>query len=587
MSSFLHSLMAVLLALLAFSLVGCGEKTVTVTGVTKVEQSQGCIDCHQSVMSPVTGRYITEEWKLSRHNTSNKAGCADCHEPEAGHPSGCKLCHGGTLVEASKHVTKNPDSAGKCAKCHTSVAGFGLNIYNNVTTNTRINHFSTPTLGSYTAASGSYYSARYVTINYAGSCRSCHNPHDTTSQIEKHHQWARSGKGDVTANPWANRSFRKMGTALPATPETTFGSDCVRCHTTSGFITYLKDKTIAPYGGASETEGREVLGCNACHDDDSGNAYSYKIRSVEPVTAYYNYSATQAGISPDQLPNRMRIRISQIYDDVKTSNVCLACHVGREIGQMIQAADDLNADFTKLGFISSHYLSGGATIFQKSGYEFSGRAYPWGQSLPGSLPYQHSSVGMDNLNGTGTGGPCVTCHLKPGRHTFLPIERSENSDIWLRQATSITSQECAKCHNGTDAGIITAESLNRSKSDFYAALSVLKAGLEAKNMYYRSGSIFFAATGNTRVTNWTGGLTAPASGPDVMGAAFNYVLLNYDFGAYAHNVFYAKRLLYDSIDLIDDGMLNFSTCATIGMDNSAAFGYLCSDNITGNISERP
>jgi hypothetical protein len=581
---FAVSLPLTFLSLLLFALIGCGEKTGVGTGVIKLEASRGCIDCHGARVSSVTGIPVADEWKKSSHNTANGAGCADCHEPEAGHPNSCNLCHGGApssgTAGSANDVSNNPDRDGKCGKCHSSAGGYRNSVYGNMTNDTRVNHFSTPLLAAYTSGA---YKARYVTRNYEKSCRSCHNPHDTSSRIEKYRQWARSGKGDVTASPWASRTFRKLGTNLPATPATSFGSECVRCHTTTGFITYLKDKTIAPYGGPSETEGREILGCNACHDDGAGNAYSYKVRGVGQITAYYNLSTTQAGASPSQ-PNRYRIRIPQTFMDIKTSNVCLACHVGREIGKMIQVVAAQGADFSNLGFVSSHFLTGGASIFQVSGYEFSGRTYPSGQSTPDSFPYLHGSVGVNNQNGTGYSGPCVTCHLKPGRHTFLPVGRAEDPNPWLRQVTAISSPECVKCHDGSTANAVTVVSLNTAKSDFYAALTVLKTMLEAKGLYYRSGSIFNAATGSTRVTNW---VMSPSSGPDIMGATFNYVLLNYDFGAYVHNVFYAKRLLYDSIDLIDDGTLNFSTCASIGMGNTAAFECLCANGITNSFIERP
>jgi hypothetical protein len=127
-------------------------------------------------------------------------------------------------------------------------------------------------------------------------------------------------------------------------------------------------------------------------------------------------------------------------------------------------------------------------------------------------------------------------------------------------------------------------SLNTSKTGFYTTLEVLRTIMATRNLHYRSGSIFNAATGTTRVTNW---IKAPASGADVMGAAFNYVLLNFDYGAYAHNIFYSKRLLYDSIDLLDDLTLNYSTCSTIGPVNTAPFNYLCINGASNNSTERP
>ena len=69
----------------------------------------------------------------------------------------------------------------------------------------------------------------------------------------------------------------------------------------------------------------------------------------------------------------------------------------------------------------------------------------------------------------------------------------------------------------------------------------------------------------------------------------------HDPGAYVHNSKYVKRLLYDSIDWIDDGMLNYSAGATLNAlpaataYKSEAMRYLLpSGYVPGNVSaERP
>ena len=58
-----------------------------------------------------------------------------------------------------------------------------------------------------------------------------------------------------------------------------------------------------------------------------------------------------------------------------------------------------------------------------------------------------------------------------------------------------------------------------------------------------------------------------------MGAAFNYNLLVHDPGAVAHNRFYARRVIYDSIDWMDDNVLNFSVGATLNALDPAVAPY--------------
>ena len=64
-----------------------------------------------------------------------------------------------------------------------------------------------------------------------------------------------------------------------------------------------------------------------------------------------------------------------------------------------------------------------------------------------------------------------------------------------------------------------------------------------------------------------------------MGAAFNFNLLKREPGAYVHNSVYTKRLIWDSVDYIDDGIINNSTGSTLSGLSSQPFyfdavGYL-------------
>jgi len=59
--------------------------------------------------------------------------------------------------------------------------------------------------------------------------------------------------------------------------------------------------------------------------------------------------------------------------------------------------------------------------------------------------------------------------------------------------------------------------------------------------------------------------TGNTTGKNNMGAALNRYMLDtgQEPGAFAHNRYYVKRLLYDSIDWLDDGALNYSVGATL------------------------
>ena len=589
------TLIVFLVTFMTVALSGCGEKTGRASSSTRLEVSETCIGCHESVRSSVTGNLIIEEWKQSSHNLNNWAGCVDCHEPDPGHPSSCNLCHGGTPSGPStSSVTHNPDASGKCAKCHTAKAGYGFSTYNGITVNTLTYHFSTPTLGNYTT--GLYglrgkFPARYVTKNYEKNCRSCHNPHDTTSQMEILRQWSRSGKGNVNAKPWSWYIMRlpdRGTTTLGATPANSFGTDCVRCHTSTGHINYLANKTMAPFGGPSKTEGSEVLACNVCHVD-----YSYVRRKVPQVTAFYNKSTV----------SKIRIRVAVTYPDVGESNLCLNCHVGRENGQVIKelanpvlTTNKVRApsgayDFSNAGLENSHYMTAGATIFRTSGFEFYSSQYYNNPSY-----YGHDKIGVANYNNTGTSGPCVSCHMKPNNHTFSPVTKDNNGII-----TKINSPLCINCHNNGKE--VTGGIIEEQKELFDAAMAALDAMLIVKlNAHFfpespymftndKDYNYFPVADGsgcyNYPVKNWqTGGTSTftvkynpstpnspptctytskvdvpgtPGTGPNNLGAAYNYNLLWHEFGAFVHNRTYAKRLIYDSISWLYDNDVRKTT----------------------------
>jgi hypothetical protein len=128
--------------------------------------------------------------------------------------------------------------------------------------------------------------------------------------------------------------------------------------------------------------------------------------------------------------------------------------------------------------------------------------------------------------------------------------------------TGITSNSCGSCHAG--AYELTPAKLNEEVEGFHAALETLEVALEAKGIFFQARSPYFFVSADPAAVafvNWntvaTGlGLPAVPGYKDVMGAAFNYNLLHHDPGAYAHNRVYTKRLIFDSIDFIQNGVLD-------------------------------
>lgn len=559
-----HLLVLMIIGVIIGGVCGCtggggGDVTVTPSQPgaafpTLNAASQVCAGCHAKNVAPVyidaSGAVvpgsptIVQEYVNARHNTEAFATCAQCHKPAQGHPN-------------PTTAVVNPDAVGGCMDCH-----YGLDLP----------HFNKNIGITFDGTAAAQYVDLALT-NYntgaQGGCRSCHNPHDTTSRMPLFKDYSKSsGHGDVMGTAWIH--YRWKGTDRTA---------CQRCHTTSGFISKVTGGTgVVTFDPADNT--KQTLYCIGCHQN-----YSYKLRKGLAVTGVYQSGTTTVPIfgtfndptdpNPVIDPVTGQQTAQNTFPDIGKSNLCMNCHSARAIGDNIKkTAANAAFDFKNLSFVNSHYLTGGATVYAVSGYEYPNRDYVNRSS------YKHNQIGTSLQPATGSGGPCVGCHMTPARHTFKGWTKDDTTE----KITSIVSLACATCHSD-----MTPDAMNEQKDLLEAAAAALNAQLATKGIYFsvNNNPYFFTApydptytpptdacpTKNLAVKNWqTGGTTAwtwdpvkktcnsPAgiagtagTGPINMGAAFNLNLLMHDPGAYAHNRYYTKRLLYDSIDYMIDG----------------------------------
>lgn len=543
-------LVFLLLSLLLAAVAGCGNNAGG--GATStLAASEACINCHANATSPGTGANIVAEWKASAHNTEAAAnttgsgsGCRDCHEPAPGHPNSCGVCHGGVTPGAlpSQDVVINPDQNQICFNCHD------LAHPNDVMLQKAPQHF-----GNMTASStNTKYRASYVSSQYVGNCRKCHNPHDPSTRIAINREWASSGHGDLTGNPRTAYDFKTRGTYQPV--NTTVDTFCVRCHTTTGYVNYVTSGftdqrpfggySVVKYPSISPDKTKEATGCNACHDDGRGYAYGFKVRTVAATRTYYNYSSVKTSPTVKLIDNPV------YFPDVGPSNVCIPCHVGRGIGQMIKDANARLLNFSGVSRIpNAHAYPAGAILFKKAGYEFAGRGYDNLQN------FAHDKIGVADFMGTGTSGPCVTCHMTPNRHSFKAVLLNNSLTTLTGTILSIESPICANCHNGNLMQEWTPTTLQDRKAGYNAAYEALKELTKEKGLSVSGYNNWLKPYG-------------PGTGPDTMGASHNGNLLSVDPGGYAHNSKYVKRLIYDSIDWLYNGVLDNDVEAAI---NSLTF----------------
>jgi hypothetical protein len=166
-------------------------------------------------------------------------------------------------------------------------------------------------------------------------------------------------------------------------------------------------------------------------------------------------------------------------------------------------------------------------------------------------------------------GPCVTCHFNGGNHRL---------EIDQRTITAV----CNKCHDsemGHDIRTIDAfrQYFLEPQSEAYQA--VLELAITIFNNKNTGITLapepslpeFVRAyqtanpTAEAGAADWTAAMTVLGAGYNqarVMGAVSNIVFLKREPGAFAHARTYARRLLYDTIDYLDDGIMNKSVGTT-------------------------
>ncbi len=550
--------------------------------------------------------------------------CHDAHNPD-------KLLLGETTDSLGNTVSSAEYDT--CANCHQSGGGFHGEDSGHSWGDDTVNPDHEVGIGNFDS-SEIIYDTHYdnpdtphiegYVLDMASdrACRDCHNPHSADIAINE--QWAGSAhaghilevKEDAFANTtdsyaealailngahsygsvteadgpaWTHYDFKANTGGWDGTGQ----QACQRCHTSTGFRNFAGD----PLGYDADGDGlpdalneftatggqREMLYCWACHTDNAGglrksfNTGDGAAPLLFVNTAPYSEPAGRIGA----------------VGDLGGSNICVACHSGGASGAEIAAS---SATFSNTSFTDSHYLAAAGTLFRTVGYE-----YPVLDYSDYSY-FLHGSIGTAEMESTGENGPCVGCHMRSGEgHAFEPVALNAAGQI-----TDITTygDTCSVCHGGKTALV---GDLNSLRAGFDAALDVLEAALVSNGMVFApSYPYFYNAAGfdpaydedtasphcqkNLPVKNWqTGGAFAftwniikekcdssvlvegiAGTGPANMGAAFNFYMLEHEPGAYVHNGLYARRLIFDSLDWLDNGIMN----GTIAIVNAAAQGYL-------------
>lgn len=466
-------------------------------------------------------------------------------------------------------------------------------------------------------------------------CGDCHKIE--RSEVAINRQWAASAhaghilskgvvKDETKLSPWAHYNWDD------STGTTADRKACQQCHTATGNANFMKAQTagtaydpasndfshLEGWTATNKTSGQnELLYCWGCHNDvETGALLAPTTKGI--TTANWADGSYLADGTAAKLP------INVTLPNLGKSNTCMGCHTGRGnietlMGQGFiptPAAPLFSTDATTFSTpkptataTATHYMNAGATIFNaisKVGYEFP------------ALDYTNPAFRHDSTN-------CVACHMKSASsHSFNVVSK----DATTGEMTAIDTQAtCDGCHS---VPVMTVTLLQQVAAGYQEALAVFNAALINKGYVWTPNHPYFMFDFNgDKVLNDTDkrytftdpttkvvshhasapvDATEAAGWKDVvnddiidskdsvlvsplwplqgdLGAAHNYNYLHHEAGAFAHNGKYAKRLIFDSIDWLDNGIMD----GQIPIDANAypaAARYLDKESATAGV-QRP
>ena len=175
----------------------------------------------------------------------------------------------------------------------------------------------------------------------------------------------------------------------------------------------------------------------------------------------------------------------------------------------------------------------------------------------------HDKIGR-NFNSPETGdGPCVRCHMPSANHEWEIVELDTDGDI-----ETINSQAlCNTCHGSA----MNPAALQAQKDQYADAVKFFGYYVDTANNYL--GYILNSNSGVRNVNTTV----------DDYGAQQDYRYLLEDAGAFTHNSIYAKRILFDSIDLLDNGVFD----GTITIPSSYAKARTWLNANSSGVATRP
>lgn len=334
-------------------------------------------------------------------------------------------------------------------------------------------------------------------------------------------KFTRNDAGHFAGNTMPFRDWDETGTVPFA---------CVKCHTAEGLPEFVLNggtTVVSPTGstmttGVSSKHPSNGFQCSTCHDEANWPE-RYQIASVVFP------SGKTVSLGGQDAEGKF------VADD---SNVCIACHQGRESTASVNAAlrgKDVDTVDPKISFKNIHYFAAGATLF--------------GNDVQGA--YQYEGQEYVGFNAAHPLNKCKDCH---DVHALEP-----------------KLEACAGCHGdaapedirfNTDTtdwdgdGDVTegvAGEIETLSEALYTQIQTYATETSGAGIVYSPTAypyFFLDADGDGEPDKNDQGQNANYNGnwtPKLLRAAFNFQYSHKDPGAFVHNPKYVIQFLIDSI----------------------------------------
>ncbi len=293
---------------------------------------------------------------------------------------------------------------------------------------------------------------------------------------------------------------------------------CARCHSAEGLPVFLEN-------GVNVAEPTaQGLACSTCHTD---------------LTDF-----TLPAINEVAFPSGARLG----FGEEDESNLCLACHQGREstvsVNRAIGSLGDDEVSET-LTFRNVHYFAAGASIF--------------GGEAQGAYQYADREYNGRNMHAEDAPNTCAGCHrphtgtIRIGECEDCHEEVEEAEDVLLIRM--LEDVDLIDYDGDGNAEEPIRDEIGDMEAALFVAIQAYATNTVGMPIAYDSHSHpywFYDTNSNgvadpeevnsdNRFASWT---------PTLLRAAYNYQYTQKDPGDFAHNPDYIMQVLYDSLEAI-------------------------------------